>query len=109
MLKDNSNSNQNIDSQLEGKNDGKFDDTEETKITTEPYELITQSSKQPSEKYETLFYHEIGIKRLKQWAEEDEDKQKERDRIAKEERLFEAKLSHEQFVKLKDRYLFFHF
>ena len=48
--------------------------------------------------------YDLSMKRLREWVEEDEDKAAEASREVKLEKMAEAKVSHEQFVKNKDRY-----
>ena len=48
--------------------------------------------------------HDLSIKILKEWIEEDEDRALQRQKQDAEEKLTSAKKSHEQFVRIKDRY-----
>jgi hypothetical protein len=45
----------------------------------------------------------LSIKRMKQWVEDDEDKRAEKEKEDLAEKVNMAKISHEQFVKHKDR------
>lgn len=47
--------------------------------------------------------HDLSIKVLKEWIEEDEDRLLQRRKQETEEKLTSAKKSHEQFVRIKDR------
>lgn len=46
----------------------------------------------------------LSIKRMKQWVEDDEDKRAEQEKELAEEKATQAKISHDQFVRHKDRY-----
>ena len=48
--------------------------------------------------------HDLSIKVLKEWIEEDEDRALQRRKQETDEKLASAKKSHEQFVRIKDRY-----
>lgn len=47
----------------------------------------------------------LSIKRMKQWVEDDEDKRVEELKGLAEEKANQAKISHDQFVRHKDRYI----
>jgi hypothetical protein len=55
-----------------------------------------------STKLETAVLNEIGLRRLKEWVEDDEDKVLEREKEKLLEKNEEAKKMHEQFVRKKD-------
>lgn len=57
-----------------------------------------------SNRLEAICLNELGLKRFRQWIEEDEDEKSKREAEALAEKLRDAKSSHEQFVKKKDRY-----
>lgn len=46
----------------------------------------------------------LSIKRMKQWVEDDEDKRVEELKEAANEKAQQARISHDQFVRHKDRY-----
>ncbi len=47
--------------------------------------------------------YDMSMKKLREWVEEDEDKKLEEERELRQEKMAEAKLSHDQFVRKKDR------
>lgn len=55
-----------------------------------------------SSRLETAVLNEIGLRRLKEWVEDDEDKVLEREKEKLLEKNEEAKKMHEQFVRKKD-------
>ena len=62
----------------------------------------TGLSKQQSRLEHACLYH-LSMKAFKDWLEEDEDVSTKKHRENTQEKMRDAKQSHEQFVKMKDR------
>ena len=84
-----------------GRSEGKDDDTSPTRPSTTTRPTTSQNTT-----YNTpqQVYYDLGIRQLKIWLEEDEDKGHEQARIDREEKAREARSTHEEFVKKKNRY-----
>lgn len=61
------------------------------------------SDPQQQQRLEYAALFELSMKRLKQWIEEDDDKRTDAEREVLQEKMREAKISHDNFVRLKDR------
>ena len=90
----------------EGKDDDDDNDTHPTASPTRPSTTRpTTTSHNTTYTTPQQVYYDLGIRQLKIWLEEDEDKGHEQARIDREEKAREARSTHEEFVKKKNRYI----
>jgi hypothetical protein len=61
------------------------------------------SQQQQMRSLETQILNDLSLKRLRMWVEEDEDEKLTKQNEEQAEKIREAKKSHEQFVRKKDR------
>ena len=85
------------------RSEGKDDDTHPTSSPIRPSTTRPTTTTTPYNTPQQVYY-DLGIRQLKIWLEEDEDKGHEQARIDREEKAREARSTHEEFVKKKNRY-----